>query len=230
MSEDATLSNGPLTEDSLVARLARLDTCAVSDALDRLGLPGAVSGLRPMWPCPRIAGRVITVKLKLADGERPARHLGTAAVEAATPGDVIVIDHAGRSEAAGWGGILSLAAKTKGVSGVIVDGACRDVDESRDVGLPVYARSATPVTARGRIVEESFNELIEIAGVTVRPGDLVIADWTGLVFVMAARADEIVRAAEEIAAREAQMAEAVRAGRSIVEVMGASYESMLGHH
>ena len=217
-------------QPSLVERLGRLDTCAVSDALDRLGLAGAVSDLRPMWSCPRIAGRIVTVKLKLAAGQRPARHLGTAAVEASLPGDIIVVDHGGRSEAAGWGGILSLAAKMRGVSGVIVDGACRDVDESRDVGLPIYARSATPVTARGRIVEESFNEPIQIAGIDVRPGDLVIADWTGIAFVSAGRAEEIVLAAEEIAAREAQMAGAVRAGRSVVEVMGASYESMLGQH
>jgi 4-hydroxy-4-methyl-2-oxoglutarate aldolase len=215
--------------DDLVARLAKLDTCAVSDALDRLGLSGAVNGLHPMWPCPRTVGRVITVKLKRAGGERPARHLGTAAVDAAIPGDVIVIDHGGRLEAAGWGGILSLAAKIKGVAGVIVDGACRDVDESRDVGLPIFARAGTPVTARGRIVEESFNEPIRIGHVAVSPGDLVIADRSGVVFVSRARAEEIVKTAEEIAAREAQMAEAVRAGRSVVEVMGAGYERMLGH-
>jgi len=230
MSPGSTSELPEHRNDDLAARLARLDTCAVSDALDRLGLAGAVAGLRPMWPCSRIAGRVVTVKLKLAERERPARHLGTAAVEAAAPGDIIVIDHAARTEAAGWGGILSLAAKVKGVSGVIVDGACRDVDESRDVGLPVYARSATPVTARGRIVEESFNEPIQIAGIAVRPGDLVIADWTGVVFVASDQAAEIVQVAEEIAAREAQMAEAVRGGRSVVEVMGASYESMLGRH
>jgi regulator of RNase E activity RraA len=231
----------PTVADELAERLARLDTCAVSDALDRLGLPGAVNGLRPMWPCPRTVGRVVTVKLKRAgrkpSGEaqssqpapgHPARHLGTAAVEAAAPGDVIVVDHGGRLEAAGWGGILSLAAKVKGVAGVIVDGACRDVDESRDVGLPIYARAGTPVTARGRIVEESFNEPIRIGHVAVRAGDLVIADWSGVVFVSQDRAEEIVRTAEEIAAREAQMAEAVRAGRSVVEVMGAGYESMLG--
>jgi 4-hydroxy-4-methyl-2-oxoglutarate aldolase len=215
--------------DDLVARLAKLDTCAVSDALDRLGLSGAVNGLHPMWQCPRTVGRVITVKLKRAGAERPARHLGTAAVEAATLGDVIVIDHGGRLEAAGWGGILSLAAKVKGVAGVIVDGACRDVDESRDVGLPIFARAGTPVTARGRIVEESFNEPIRIGHVAVSPGDLVIADWSGVVFVSRVRAEEIVKTAEEIAAREAQMAEAVRAGRSVVEVMGAGYERMLGH-
>jgi regulator of RNase E activity RraA len=214
-----------------LARLARLDSCAVSDALDRLGLPGAVNGLRPMWPCPRTIGRVVTVKLARVGDERPSRHggrhLGTAAVEAASPGDVIVVDHAGRLNAAGWGGILSLAAKVRGVAGVIVDGACRDVDESRDVELPLFARAATPVTARGRIVEESFNEPIRIGHVAVHPGDLVIADWSGVVFVTRARAEEIVQAAEEIAAREAEMAVAVRAGRSVVEVMGASYESML---
>ena len=220
----------------LVARLARMDTCAVSDALDRLGLPGAVNGIRPMWSCPRTVGRVVTVKLVRASdrpssvavpASHPARHLGTAAVEAASPGDVIVVDHGGRLEAAGWGGILSRAAKVKGVAGVIVDGACRDVDESRDVELPIYARAGTPITARGRIVEESFNEPIRIGHVRVHPGDLVIADWSGVVFVARDRAAEIVGTAEQIAAREARMAEAVRAGRSVVEVMGASYERML---
>src|SRR2546428_13782727 len=117
MAQDMSPSRCPPGGGSLASWLARLDTCAVSDAVGRLGLAGAVGGLRPVWPCPRIAGRVVTVKLKLADGTRSARHLGTAAVEAAAPGDVIVVDHAGRSEAAGWGGILSLAAKTKGVSG-----------------------------------------------------------------------------------------------------------------
>ena len=215
--------------DDLAIRLAKLDTCAVSDALDRLGLPGTVTGIRPLSLPVRIAGRVVTVKLKPKEDEVSTRHLGTAAIVAANAGDVIVIDHQGREDAAGWGGILSTAAKVKGVAGVIVDGACRDVDESRDVGLPIYARAGTPVTARGRIVEESFNEPIMIGHVAVRPGDLVIANWSGVVFVAQDRVEEIVSTAEEIAAREAQMAEAVRAGRSVVDVMGASYDSMLGH-
>jgi len=213
----------------LVQRLARLDTCGVSDALDRLGLAGAVLGLRPMWPCPRIAGRAITVRLrKAAPGEHAPRHLGTAAVEAGGPGQVIVIQHHEHDQAAGWGGILSLAARTKGIEGVIVDGLCRDVDESREVGCPVYARGATPMTARGRILEAATGEPIEVDGLTVQPGDFVIADWSGVVFVAAQQAAEVIASAEQLAAREAQMAEAVRAGRSVVEVMGASYETMLG--
>jgi regulator of RNase E activity RraA len=215
--------------DTLAARLGRLDTCGVSDALDRLSLQGAVQGLRPMWPCPRIAGRVITVRLRRAEpGEHSPRHLGTAAIEAGGPGTVIVIEHHDREDVAGWGGILSLAARVKGIEGVIVDGTCRDVDDSRDAGFPVYARAATPVTARGRIVEASMAEPIRVGDVVVQSGDYVIADWSGAVFVSAARAEEIIATAESLAAREAQMADAVRAGRSVVEVMGANYESMLG--
>lgn len=213
----------------LAARLARLDTCGVSDALDRLGLQGAVLGLRPMWPCPRIAGQVITVRLRRADhGEHAPRHLGTAAIEAGGPGSVIVIEHHDRDDAAGWGGILSLAARVKGIEGVIVDGTCRDVDDSRDAGFPVYARAATPMTARGRVVEASMGEPIRVGDLQVQPDDYVIADWSGAVFLNGARAEEIISTAESLAAREAQMAEAVRAGRSVVEVMGANYESMLG--
>ena len=223
-----------MTPDPLVARLLQLDTCAVSDALDRLGLAGAVAGICPMWPCPRIAGRVMTVRLvPLVDAPAPAggqapRHLGTAAIEAASPGNVIVVDHGGRDLAAGWGGILSLAAKLKGLGGVVIDGACRDVDESRDADFPVYARSATPRTARGRVVEESYGGPITIGGSAVHAGDLVVADWSGVVFVGAQRAEEVIDLAESLAAREFEMARLLRAGHSVVEVMGATYESMLG--
>jgi regulator of RNase E activity RraA len=141
---------------------------------------------------------------------------------------VIVIEHHDREDAAGWGGILSLAARLKGIEGVIVDGTCRDVDDSRDASFPVYARAATPMTARGRVVEASMGEPIRVGDLTVSRGDYVIADWSGVVFLIGERAEEIVTTAEGLAAREAAMAEAVRAGRSVVEVMGANYESMLG--
>jgi regulator of RNase E activity RraA len=183
-----------------------------------------------MWPCPRIAGSVLTVRLRRAEaGEHSARHLGTAAIENGGPGQVIVIEHKDREDVAGWGGILSLAARLKGIEGVIVDGTCRDVDDSRDAGFPVYARDATPMTARGRIVEASTGEPVRIGDLHVAPGDYVIADWSGAVFLPADRAEEIITIAESLMAREAAMAEAVRGGQSVVEVMGASYESMLTH-
>jgi regulator of RNase E activity RraA len=139
-----------MAQDDLLARLAKLDTCAVSDGMDRLGLKGATHGVRPVWPCPRIVGRAVTMKIKPAGLEKPKQHLGTAPIDAAKTGDIIVIDSGGRLDASAWGGLLSLGAKLKGISGVIIDGACRDVDESRDLGFPVYARGALPMTARGR--------------------------------------------------------------------------------
>lgn len=215
--------------DPLAQRLGKIDTCAVSDAMDRLSVTGAVLGLRPQWLCPRIAGRAVTVKLvKRTGNETTVRHLGTAAIMAANEGDVIIVQNHDVEGAAGWGGILSNAAKVKGVSGVVVDGPARDIDESRDVGFPVYSRSATCQTARGRIVEESFNEPITLGnGVPVNPGDYILADWSGVLVLPAARAEEIVAAAEEIFQREALMTKDVLAGKPVTEVMGINYETML---
>lgn len=217
-----------MAEDALLARLAKLDTCAVSDALDRLGLRGATFGVRPLWPCARVVGRAVTVKIKPAGLEKPKHHLGTAAIEAAKAGDIIVIDSGGRVDVSAWGGLLSLAAKTKGLSGVVIDGACRDIDESREVGFPVYGRAVVPMTARGRVMQESFNREIQFAGVQVHPGDLVIADGSGVVFIPQEKEQEAMKEAEAVAEQEARMAEEVRKGRSVVEVLERlGYESML---
>jgi regulator of RNase E activity RraA len=110
-----------------------------------------------------------------------------------------------------------------------VDGACRDIDESRELGFPVYGRAAVQVTARGRIMQQSFNEEIQFAGAQVHPGDLVIADASGVVFIPRAREADVIAQAEALAGREAAMADAIRQGRSVLEVMESmGYESMLG--
>jgi 4-hydroxy-4-methyl-2-oxoglutarate aldolase len=181
-----------MIQDEALSRLAKLDTCAVSDALDRLGLKGAVLGIGPLWPCPRVTGRCITVKIKPAGLEQSKQHLCTSAIAAATPADVIVVDNGGRLDVAAWGGLLSLAAKIKQVRGVIVDGACRDLDESRELEFPVFGRAAVQVTARGRIMQQSFNQEIAFAGVQVHPGDLVIADASGAVFIPRTREAEVI--------------------------------------
>lgn len=216
------------TPAPILARLAELDTCACSDAMDRLGIDGVAPGLRSLTVPRRVTGRVITVELGPAGAAPPgARHLGTAAIEAATPGDVIVVAAGGRTDAAGWGGVLSLAATVRKVSGVIVDGACRDVDESAALGLPVYALAAVPVTARGRQAEIAWNAPVRIGGVAVSPGDLVIADGSGVVFLPSGRAADIAAAAEDIAARETALARRIRAGEPVSRVMSADYEQML---
>jgi 4-hydroxy-4-methyl-2-oxoglutarate aldolase len=217
-----------MPHEPIVERLAKLDTCTVSDALDRLALKGATYGIRPMWPCPRIVGRAVTMKIKPVGLEKPKHHLGAQPITAAQAGDIIVVDNGGRPDTSCWGGLLSLAAKTKGISGVVIDGACRDVDESRELGFPVYACGALPMTARGRVMQESFNEEIQFAGVQVHPGDLVIADGSGVVIIPRAKEEEVIREAEIIAATEARMAEGIRQGRTVTEVLeNLGYEQML---
>lgn len=212
---------------SLVARLRALDACAVSDALDALGINGVADGIRPLASPRRIAGEVITVDLDQSDGTKAKRHLGTAAVDASGPGSVIVVGHRGRTDVAGWGGVLSAGSTARGAEGVLVDGAVRDVDEANDLGLPVYGRNGTPRTARGRVIEKDWNVPIEFAGVTVEPGDLVIADRSGVVFVPRSHAENVLERAELIVAKETKMGELVREGRPMIDVMTTDYETML---
>jgi 4-hydroxy-4-methyl-2-oxoglutarate aldolase len=217
-----------MTAQATSARLLKLDSCAVSDAVDQLGLPAAVSGLANRTGSARIAGRVITVKLTAAEpGRKSPTHLCTAAIEAGGAGDVIVVEQRTGIEAAGWGGMLSNAAQTRGLEGVIVEGPARDIDEAADLGFAVYSRSATPRTARGRVQEISTGQPIQVGEVTVATGDYVIADATGVVFIPAADIDRVLDAAERIAAREAAMTRDIRAGKPVGAVMGASYETML---
>ena len=216
--------------ETLTARLARMDTCVISDALDQLAIAGVVRGIGCQSGTLRAVGKAVTVRLVPVDqvptpgaGEKP-RHLCTAAVAAAGPGDVVVVSHPG-GDMAGWGGVLSLAAAQRGVEGTLIDGPCRDVDESRELVYPVFAPSVTPVTARGRIAEASWNEPVDFAGVRVAPGDLILADGSGIVVVPRDRATEAVELAESLAAGESAMADDVRRGVPITEVMGARYES-----
>jgi regulator of RNase E activity RraA len=208
-------------------RLLNVDSCAVSDTMDSLGLKGTVAGLGPVSVAKKIAGPVLTVLLGPPAEDIPKRHLCTAAIEAGGPGDIIVVKNRVRPDAAGWGGLLSTAALEQGIAGTIVDGPARDVDESRELGYPVYASAAISFTARGRTQEHAWNETIEVGEVTVEPGDWVIADGSGVVFIPQARLAEVVQTAEEIAAKEAAMAAAVRSGKAVSAVLGGDYEKML---
>jgi 4-hydroxy-4-methyl-2-oxoglutarate aldolase len=214
--------------DDLSIRLQRLDVCAVSDAMDSLGIPGAVTGIERRATSARIAGRVVTVKLgatKIADA--PTRHLGTGAIEAAEQGDVIVVEQSAVADVAGWGGVLSNAAQVRGIAGAIVEGPARDIDEANEIAFPVFSRSTTCRTARGRIWEQSFNTQITVGNVEVMPGCYVIADASGTVFVPEERMTEVLELAEFIVQKEQAMTKAVRAGEAPSAVMGADYEKML---
>lgn len=218
--------------DDLILRLRRLDCCAVSDAMDKLGIEGQIaSGLEQRATQRRIAGRVVTYRLVPVDQappvQGPPRHLGTTAIMTASAGDVIVVEQRTGIDAGSWGGILTLAAKLRGLSGVVVDGPVRDIDEARAYDFPVYCTALTARTARGRVAEIEHNGPVTICGVQVMPGDYVLADGSGVAFIPAPEVIRVLDAAELIARREAAMAKALLACKPVTEVMGADYEHML---
>lgn len=223
--------------DPNIQRLRRLDACAVSDALDKLGLPGAVTGLPLRSAGPggnsRIAGRAVT--MKVGPGQPPPgppRHLGCTAIEQAGPDDIIVVEQRSGLEAGCWGGLLTLGARMRRVAGVVADGPLRDVDEAIGYEFPIYSRSLTSRTARGRVVELGTQVPVTLGAeqggqVTVQPGDYLLADRSAVIVIAAAEIERVLEAAETIVAKEAAMAKAILAGTPIGQVMGGNYEHML---
>ena len=216
-------------EQALRERLLKLSTTNVSDALDALGYRGATYGIRPIYEgAGKIAGSAVTVKMTAAGETKGKVHLGIRAIEAAQAGDVVVVDNGGRLDTSCWGGILANGALLKGISGVVIDGACRDVDDYVELGFPVYARGSVVATARGRIMEESTNGMIQFGGVQVRPGDGVLADRSGVVIIPAEHLEEVIARAEALFRKAEDMVADLRGGMSSLEVdQKYNYEKML---
>ena len=191
----------------------------MSDALDAVGLPPGQPGFLPLWGWPKVVGFAATVQMEPWAPGPGGAHLGTPAVAAAGSTNVMVIANDGRTDVSCWGGLLSLGASLRGVRGVIADGACRDVSEARELGFPVYARGRIPATGRGRVQQRSVGEAVRLGEVTVNPGDIVLADETGVVAVPRTHADEVLEAATAIADRETAIAEDLRRGIPLPEAM-----------
>jgi regulator of RNase E activity RraA len=206
-------------EAELLAQFLALDTPTVSDSLDHCGLPPGQGGLRPMWGTPKIAGFAATIELEPLSGEPRGAHILTTAIAEAGPEDVMVVANGGRTDVSSWGGIVTVGAAVRSIRGVITDGACRDVDQARELGFPVFARAQVPVTARGRLQQKAAGAPIRLGEVTVEPGDVVLADECGVVVIPRARAAEVLDEAHRLRAREEQIEKQVRAGVPLPEAM-----------
>jgi regulator of RNase E activity RraA len=209
-------------------RLEKLSTTNLSDALDKIGIRGAVIGIRPLFGMPKVIGRAATIKMTAAGMVKSKRHLGVDAIATAAAGDVIAIDNRGDLYNNCWGEILSCAAKKKGILGVFIDGAARDIDVCQEIAFPVFARGVVPITARGRIMQEDFNCVIRLGDVQVRPGDILVGDINGIVVIPPEKIEEVISAAEEIFTKEELMKADILKGMDILEVDSKyDYEQML---
>jgi regulator of RNase E activity RraA len=192
-------------------------TGTTSDALDECRIAGVVPGstLRPADPAARVVGQAITV-LNTSVQAFSSKSSGLADIEAhnlAEPGDVLVVQ--GIASISSMGGVSASVGKRQGEAGAIVDGAVRDIDHSRKIGYPVWCSSVSPVTGKWRIRTVAVNRPVSIAGVTVRPGDLVIADEVGVCFVPFERATEVLEVARRLARREDDRLKKLGSGMSL---------------
>jgi 4-hydroxy-4-methyl-2-oxoglutarate aldolase len=211
-----------MADDKNVERAAKLDTTALSDAMDRLGIAGQCLNIKPLDPRFRLTGRAFTILYGPA-GTPP----GTVGdyIEDVPPGGVVVLDNGGRENATVWGDILTWVANRRGVAGTVIDGACRDTHLSRELGYPIYSRSYSMRTGKDRIQVEAMGGPVNIGDARVHQGDILRGDADGVVAIPQAHEEAILTAAEQIDAAEAQIRALVNEGRTLTEA-----RKQLGYH
>lgn len=190
----------------IVARLAAYSTSGISDALDRLGIPGQALGIAPLDPAFHLAGRAFTGLYQPVDVDG-----GTVGdyIDDVPEGAVIVLDNAGRTDATVWGDILTLVATRRAIAGTVIDGVCRDSARSRELGYPVFSRGRYMRTGKDRVQMVGVNVPVTVGQVRVRPGDILIGDGDGVVVVPREREEQVLATVEAIERAEALIRAAV---------------------
>lgn len=201
-------------DDGVVAQIRGLSTSAVSDALDRLGIPGQVLGLRPVDRNFRVAGRAFTLRYQPVDVNG-----GTVGdyIDEVDPGRVVVLDNGGRLDATVWGDILTVVAHRRGLGGTVIDGVCRDSPRSLELGYPIFSRSTYMRTGKDRVQVAEMEAPVSIGGVRVRPGDVLLGDADGIVVVPQEKEDQVLAGALEIEQTEQAIRELVQKGNRLDE-------------
>jgi regulator of RNase E activity RraA len=207
--------------EPVAARAAGLASSTLANALDDAGLHAQViATIKAVAPGMRFAGPAVTVLEVAGDyGAFASEDFKVGAIlEAAGPGDVIVVELGGAA-CSTWGGMASLAAKVKGVAGLLVDGGVRDLEEMIAFDFPVFARHLVPTTGRRRLKVEAIGEPVEVDGVAVAPGDIIVADGSGAVCLPRADAEEIVTRAEAMQRDDEAAVAEIQKGLSFADAM-----------
>jgi 4-hydroxy-4-methyl-2-oxoglutarate aldolase len=200
--------------DQNVQRASKLDTTALSDALDRLGIPGQCLGIKPLDSRFRLTGRAFT--LLYGPAGVPPGTVGDF-IDDVPEGNVIVIDNGGRENATVWGDILTMVAHRRNIAGTVIDGACRDTNLSRETGYPIFSRSYSMRTGKDRVQLEATNGPVNIGDARVLPGDILRGDGDGVVVIPQAHEDRLLTIAEEIDATEQKIRQAVLEGLRLTD-------------
>ncbi len=212
-----------LDDKALVALFDGLDTPGVSDALDKLGLPGQCLGIAPLGNYSQVVvGPAFTVQYVAASV--PAGTVGDF-IDAVLPGDVVVIDNAGRTDCTVWGDIMTQYAGSRKIAATVIDGVCRDVNKALGDGYPVFSKGRFMRTGKDRVQVQSLNQPVSIGTARVCARDIVVADANGVVIVPRARAAEVAAYARQIELVEADIRALIAQGKTLESARAA-----LGYH
>jgi regulator of RNase E activity RraA len=192
------------------ARLSALDTSSVSDALDRLGLPGQPVGIRPLDRTIRLCGPAFTVLYVPVD-PLSGGSVGDF-IDDVSPGAVVVIDNSGRLDATVWGDLMTTVAARNHVGGTVIDGVSRDTNRALELQYPIFARSTFMRTGKDRVTVAGIGGPVSVAGHRVNPGDLLLGDADGIVIVPRSRSSEVADVADGIATAEDGIRAQIAAG------------------
>jgi regulator of RNase E activity RraA len=203
-----------MTKDANVDRASRLDTTALSDAMDRLGIAGQCLGIKPLDHRMRLAGRAFTILY--GPSAKPSGTVGDY-IDDVPAGHVVVLDNGGREHATVWGDILTHVASRRGLGGTVIDGACRDTHLALELGYPMFSRSYSMRTGKDRVQVEAMGGAVTIGEARCEAGDVLRGDSDGVVVIPRAHEDEILAVAEEIDAVEQRIRDAVESGLTLVE-------------
>lgn len=204
--------------DDLLARARRLATATLGDVLDGFGIPGVMSGIPRRAGEGRVAGVAQTMLAHVGPlGAYTFTDFTVGSAFDAVTKDAVLVADLGGAEVSTFGGLAALAVTVRGAAGVVIDGACRDLEEIRSSGLSLAARHVTPRTGKGRLKVIALGAPVSCGAVTVRPGDLVIMDDTGVVAIPADQIEKVLTAAEELDKRDTAFAEQLRQGKTFSE-------------
>lgn len=207
--------------------LGRHSTATISDALDKLGRPGSLLGIAPLFDQARLCGPAYTVRYRPAGS--PAGTVGDY-LDDVQPGQVVVLDNAGRTDCTVWGDILTAMAADRKVAGTVIDGVNRDVQRALDERYPIFSKGRFMRTGKDRVEVAEVGGPVSVGGVQIRPGDLLIGDADGVVAVPQEIADDVLRICEEISSRESSIVADVLAGTSLAEARARFGYHLLQRH
>ena len=197
-------------EEEIREILIQVSSSNVSDAMHR---KGAMSGMISICPGTKAVGPAVTVQTFAGDWAKPVE-----AIDIAVQGDVLVINNDQGTNVAPWGELATLSCVNRGIAGVVIDGAARDIDDIKKMHYPIWARSMVPNAGEPKGFGEIGSE-ISCGGQSVSPGDWIIADESGVVVIPKSRAYEIARRAKEVYKTELRIREELKRGKTLSQVM-----------